>query len=123
LGVPKISYYGVSYGTLIGQEYAELFPDRVRAMVIDSNMDHSLSTTPFLLTEAATDEGSFDQFEAWCDRDSTCALHAQDVHAIWTELQRRCRHPHGPGHEPGPDLARPHLGRGQCALRSGLVAT
>ncbi|HEY4023844.1 MAG TPA: alpha/beta hydrolase [Pseudonocardiaceae bacterium] len=89
LGVPKISYYGVSYGTLIGQEYAELFPDRIRAMVIDSNMDHSLSTTGFLLTEAATDEDSFDQFEAWCDRDSTCALHGQDVHAIWTELQRR----------------------------------
>ena len=89
LGAPKISYYGVSYGTLIGQEYAELFPDRIRAMVIDSNMDHSLSTTPFLVTEAATDEDSFDQFEAWCDRGSTCALHGQDVRAIWTELQRR----------------------------------
>jgi pimeloyl-ACP methyl ester carboxylesterase len=89
LGAPKISYYGVSYGTLIGQEYAELFPDRIRAMVIDSNMDHSLSTTPFLLTEAATDEDSFDQFEAWCDRDSTCALHGQDVPAIWSQLRQR----------------------------------
>jgi pimeloyl-ACP methyl ester carboxylesterase len=89
LGAPKISYYGVSYGTLIGQEYAELFPDRIRAMVIDSNMDHSLSTTPFLLTEAATDEDSFDQFEAWCDRDSTCALHGKDVPAIWSALQQR----------------------------------
>lgn len=89
LGVPKISYYGVSYGTLIGQEYAELFPNRIRAMVIDSNMDHSLSTTPFLATEAATDEDSFDQFEAWCARDSTCALHGQDVPAIWTGLQHR----------------------------------
>ena len=89
LGAPKISYYGVSYGTLIGQEYAELFPDRIRALVIDSNMDHSLSTTPFLLTEAATDEDSFDQFEAWCDRDSTCALHGQDVRSIWSQLQQR----------------------------------
>jgi pimeloyl-ACP methyl ester carboxylesterase len=89
LGAPKISYYGVSYGTLIGQEYAGLFPDRIRAMVIDSNMDHSLSTTPFLLTEAATDEDSFDQFEAWCDRDGTCALHGQDVHAIWSRLQQQ----------------------------------
>lgn len=89
LGTGKISYYGVSYGTLIGQEYAELFPDRIRAMVIDSNMDHRLSTTPFLVTEAATDEDSFNQFEAWCDRDSTCALHGQDVPAIFADLQRR----------------------------------
>ncbi len=89
LGAPKISYYGVSYGTLIGQEYAELFPDRIRAMVIDSNMDHQLSTTPFLVAESASDEDSFDQFEAWCDRDSTCVLHGQDVRAIWNELQRR----------------------------------
>src|SRR5262245_813152 len=43
LGEKKISYYGVSYGTLIGQTYAEMFPKRIRAMVIDSNMDHSIT--------------------------------------------------------------------------------
>lgn len=89
LGEPKISYYGVSYGTLIGQGYAELFPDRIRAMVIDSNMDHSLSTQPFLLTEAATAQDSFDQFVSWCDQETTCALHGQDVRAIWAELMRK----------------------------------
>jgi pimeloyl-ACP methyl ester carboxylesterase len=89
LGVKKISYYGVSYGTLIGQEYAELYPSHYRALVIDSNMDHSLGTRAFLGTEAATDEDSFDEFAAWCDRDATCALHATGVVPVWNELMRR----------------------------------
>ncbi|HWC84523.1 MAG TPA: alpha/beta fold hydrolase [Pseudonocardiaceae bacterium] len=89
LGQRQISYYGVSYGTLLGQEYAETFPDRIRAMVIDSNMDHSLGTAAFLHTEEATDEDSFEQFVAWCDRDTTCALHGQDVNALWTQLEQR----------------------------------
>ena len=89
LGVGKISYYGVSYGTLIGQEYAELYPSHYRALVIDSNMDHSLGTRAFLDTEAATDEDAFNEFAAWCDRDATCALHATGVVPVWNELMRR----------------------------------
>jgi len=89
LGEHRISYYGVSYGTLIGQEFAEQFPDRIRAMVIDSNMDHSLGTEAFLRTEAVTDQDAFEQFVAWCDRDSFCVLHGQDVNAIWENLMHR----------------------------------
>jgi pimeloyl-ACP methyl ester carboxylesterase len=86
LGESKISYYGVSYGTLIGQEYAEQFGQHIRAMVIDSNMDHSLEARRFLVTQAATVEDSFDEFVAWCARDSRCALHGQDVPTIWDRL-------------------------------------
>lgn len=89
LGVRQISYYGVSYGTLIGQQYAELFPGHFRALVIDSNMDHSLGTRAFLDTESVTDEDSFNEFAAWCDRDATCALHATGVVPVWDELMRR----------------------------------
>ncbi|MEO7979966.1 MAG: alpha/beta fold hydrolase [Sporichthyaceae bacterium] len=39
LGVDRISYYGFSYGTYLGQVYATLFPQRVRRMVLDSNVD------------------------------------------------------------------------------------
>src|SRR5690606_11889323 len=41
LGERKLTYYGVSYGTLIGQLYAERYPGRIRALALDSNMDHS----------------------------------------------------------------------------------
>jgi pimeloyl-ACP methyl ester carboxylesterase len=36
LGQKQISYYGVSYGTYLGQVYATLFPHRVRRMALDS---------------------------------------------------------------------------------------
>jgi pimeloyl-ACP methyl ester carboxylesterase len=39
LGAPKLSFYGFSYGTYLGQVYATLYPSRVRRMVLDSNVD------------------------------------------------------------------------------------
>jgi pimeloyl-ACP methyl ester carboxylesterase len=33
---PKLTYFAVSYGTILGASYAALFPSRVRAMVLDS---------------------------------------------------------------------------------------
>ena len=35
LGADQVSYYGVSYGSRLGLWYATLFPDSVRAMVVD----------------------------------------------------------------------------------------
>jgi len=39
LHVKKISYYGFSYGTYLGQVYSSLHPTRVKRMVLDSNVD------------------------------------------------------------------------------------
>jgi pimeloyl-ACP methyl ester carboxylesterase len=39
LGVQRISYYGYSYGTYLGQVYATLYPNRVARMVLDSTVD------------------------------------------------------------------------------------
>lgn len=89
LGDEKLTYYGISYGTLIGQLYAERFPQRVRALALDSNMDHSLGTRAFVETEAWTSQDSFDEFVAWCERTTTCALHGKDVRALWAGLLAR----------------------------------
>ena len=35
----RINYYGFSYGTYLGQVYATMFPNRVRRMLLDSNVD------------------------------------------------------------------------------------
>jgi pimeloyl-ACP methyl ester carboxylesterase len=35
LGEEQLTYYGISYGSLLGQTYAAMFPDRVRALIID----------------------------------------------------------------------------------------
>ena len=86
IGEPRISYYGVSYGTMIGQQYAELFPKRLRALVLDSNMDHSQDIWSYQKWETVAMEESFRQFAAWCDRTPACALHGQDVLAHYDEL-------------------------------------
>ena len=39
LGDERLSFWGISYGTVIGSTYATLFPGRVRALVLDGNVD------------------------------------------------------------------------------------
>lgn len=39
LGVPKISYWGQSYGTYLGAVYASLFPRRTDRVVLEGNVD------------------------------------------------------------------------------------
>lgn len=39
LGEERINFYGFSYGTYLGQVFATMFPDRMRRMVLDSNVN------------------------------------------------------------------------------------
>ena len=39
LGQAKLTYLGKSYGTYLGAWYAQLFPHRVRALVLDGAFD------------------------------------------------------------------------------------
>ncbi|WP_433355951.1 alpha/beta hydrolase [Micromonospora saelicesensis] len=89
LGERQLTFHGSSYGTLLGQRYAELYPDRVRAMVLEATMDHSVGTRAFLDSQAVTAEGAFDEFLAWCARSADCVLHGRDFRAIWAGLHAR----------------------------------
>ncbi|WP_166427358.1 alpha/beta hydrolase [Nonomuraea mesophila] len=103
LGDDKLTYYGVSHGTLIGQAYAERFPGKVRALALDSNFDHSVNTASYLSTTAAQTAGAFDRFVSWCEATASCALHGEDVRAFWKGLLERADR--GELHEPGrPDV-------------------
>ena len=57
LGGEPITYYGFSYGTLIGLRYAERFPDGLRAMVLDGIVDPEQNLGDRLVAAA----GSFDR--------------------------------------------------------------
>ncbi|MFF0463946.1 alpha/beta hydrolase [Streptomyces mexicanus] len=90
LGERKLTFHGSSYGTLLGAQYAETYPLRVRAMVLESVMDHSVRATGgFLRAEAATAQDSFQEFVTWCDGAAACALHGRDVRAVWQGLLAR----------------------------------
>ncbi len=59
LGEPSLNYLGFSYGTLIGQEYARLYPATVRAMVLDGVVDPSETIQQLLRGQAETIEDTF----------------------------------------------------------------
>ncbi|NJP90419.1 alpha/beta hydrolase [Nonomuraea sp. FMUSA5-5] len=45
IGDPQLNYLGLSYGTVLGTIYANLFPGKVGRMVLDSNIDPVRYTT------------------------------------------------------------------------------
>ncbi|KAH8696215.1 hypothetical protein BGW36DRAFT_428235 [Talaromyces proteolyticus] len=48
LGENHLNWLGLSYGTMLGAAYAELYLENVGVMVLDGNVDHSLSETSAL---------------------------------------------------------------------------
>lgn len=84
VGDERLNYYGVSYGTLIGSVYADLFTSRVGLMVLDSAVSPDGLDNPDL-TQGEIDESArywaldfderFDNFvEACNDEDVGCFL-------------------------------------------------
>ncbi|MDX3192791.1 alpha/beta fold hydrolase [Streptomyces sp. MN03-5084-2B] len=88
LGEPKVSFFFYGY-TGPGQAYASLFPHRVRAMAMDSPLDHSVPVVVRAAEYASTVEREFGRFVAWCERSPECALNGQDVAAVYDALLRR----------------------------------
>ena len=90
LGDEQISYLGISYGTYLGAVYATLFPDRVRAMVLDSAYEPNGDTTDQqYLTQIVGFEGAFNDWAAWCKGNTECPFDAADVGARWDALQTK----------------------------------
>nr|WP_233413626.1 alpha/beta hydrolase [Nucisporomicrobium flavum] len=85
LGESRLTFHGSSYGTLLGEEYAERYPSRVRAIVLESSVDHSQDTGGFLRTQAWALQDSFDAFARWC-AETACDLPRHDAHAAWARL-------------------------------------
>jgi pimeloyl-ACP methyl ester carboxylesterase len=74
LGDDKLSYVGYSYGTRLGATYAELFPDRIRALVLDGAVKPSTDLTDLSLQQATGFDRALDNFAAACDADDDCLL-------------------------------------------------
>jgi len=93
LGQSKLTYLGFSYGTYLGALYAEQFPHRVRAMVLDGAVDPALGTDQLDAEQAASFEHDLDAFFSWCQTVSaqSCPLEttggaAADYHRLIHEL-------------------------------------
>jgi pimeloyl-ACP methyl ester carboxylesterase len=62
----QVTYLGYSYGTTLGSTYAELFPDRVRAMVLDAAVDPDADRLADAEAGAKAFEAGFDAFAKNC---------------------------------------------------------
>ena len=94
LGEKTITWLGLSYGTQLAANYAELYPQRTRAMVLDSALEHSLPEVVQVAGEVMASEDSFNRFTRWCDTAPTCVLRGQDVGAVFDRLVAEAdRHP------------------------------
>ncbi|SDE64866.1 alpha/beta hydrolase fold [Blastococcus fimeti] len=66
LGEQQLTYLGYSYGTTLGSTYAELFPDKVRALVLDAAVDPDADKMASAEAGAAGLEAGFDAFAQNC---------------------------------------------------------
>lgn len=66
LGDEQLTYLGYSYGTTLGSTYAELFPDKVRALVLDAAVAPNAEPREDAEAAAAGFEAGFDAFAQNC---------------------------------------------------------
>jgi pimeloyl-ACP methyl ester carboxylesterase len=92
LGQQKISYFGYSYGTYLGQVYATLFPSHLRRMVLDSIADPTGAWYADNISQDYAFEGRMKAFFAWVARyDGTYRLGASatQVSAAWYAARKQ----------------------------------
>jgi pimeloyl-ACP methyl ester carboxylesterase len=103
VGDRALTYHGISYGTQLGAIYANLFPGRVRAMVLDGSIDFegningygTEGTTVPLNTRQGVAIGTasaFDEFLRDCSAaGQRCAFSEGDPEGKWAALVERTR--------------------------------
>jgi len=82
----QLTYLGYSYGTALGAVYASMFPDRVRALVLDGAIDpdageSNLATGGYDFYAQQDFEGTLEIFHTLCDATAECAVgpNSQDL--------------------------------------------
>jgi pimeloyl-ACP methyl ester carboxylesterase len=118
LGDRKLTYYGASYGTYLGAKYAQLFPRRIRAMVLDGALDPRQPTTAENRVQAIGFETDLRDFLADCANAGSCPFPANDTEGGLDRLAANVdAHPIAVGSR--------HLGPGEFfeGLALGLYST
>jgi len=80
LGEQQLNYFGLSYGTSIGQTYGDMFPSRIRAMILDGVVDLALPGLD--VSQAESFENSLRQFAANCSANPSCPVRADPIGVV-----------------------------------------
>ncbi|MFE2754835.1 alpha/beta hydrolase [Actinosynnema sp. NPDC059335] len=95
VGDRQLTFVGFSYGTLLGATYANIFPSKSRALVLDGNVDPALRTsngTEYDRQRAQGFEIALDAFLKRCDAEGDkCAYSDGDPRAKFDEVRDHLR--------------------------------
>ena len=93
VGDARLSYLGFSYGSYLGNTYANLFPSNIRALVIDGVLDpHLWSSGWQIRSDRVATKEEFDEFLRLCDEaGDDCAFGAPEGSAArWAACATPC---------------------------------
>jgi pimeloyl-ACP methyl ester carboxylesterase len=105
IGEDRISFVGLSYGTLLGQLWAEWYPSSVRALVLDGVVSPSAlgQGGGGAAQQAAGVEATFAAMDEACASNDACPLRDEGgLVAAYDELARRVEGGAVTGHGVGP---------------------
>jgi pimeloyl-ACP methyl ester carboxylesterase len=107
VGDAKLTFLGKSYGTYLGALYADMFPKRVRALVLDGAVDPTIDTQALGRVQAQGFEVALTAFLDNCAHSSSCAFgNTADIRARFDALLARIEKqplPTADGRTVGPD--------------------
>jgi pimeloyl-ACP methyl ester carboxylesterase len=87
LGEEKVSYFGFSYGSELGTTWATMFPETVRAIVVDGAVDPTATSIQEGMAQAKGFEGQLATFLKQCSERTTCEFHNNgDAEAAFDKL-------------------------------------
>jgi pimeloyl-ACP methyl ester carboxylesterase len=82
MGDDQLSFLGFSYGTAIGQVYAELFPERLRSMVLDGVLELGPSGLESAAAQAVGFETALARYVEYCDAAEGCETAGNALGAV-----------------------------------------
>lgn len=68
-----LNFLGVSYGGVFATTHAQLYPEHVRTLVLDSVESRVLDDRGHLEAAAAPHDEAFGEFAHWCDEETECS--------------------------------------------------
>lgn len=93
LGERQITFGSLNYGTKLGAVYASLFPQRVRAMVLDAGIapEHRDNLTELASEQTFSYELAFQRLDQMCQDDPACRLRETGVTPAFDTVAARLK--------------------------------
>ncbi|KAF7976114.1 hypothetical protein HWV62_7549 [Athelia sp. TMB] len=82
LGYEKMSYLGISYGTVGGALYASMYPEHVENFVLDAILPRGISNVDLATSQISAVNRLLLRADAYCLNDTSCPFHAEGKGSI-----------------------------------------